>query len=63
MRKVESWGLADERWRLLEEAIFANRLSKGGESHSLYCYPAFGTLRWRDGEPLDAKAYLIAGAQ
>ena len=63
MRKVESWGLADERWRLLEEAIFANRLSKDGESHSLYCYPAFCKLRWRDGEPLDAKAYLIAGAQ
>ena len=63
MRHVEAWGLADERWRLLDDMIFANRISRGGESCILYCYPAFCKLRWREGEPLDAKAYLIAGVQ
>lgn len=63
MRQVESWGLADERWRLLEGTIVAKRASKDGESVMLYCYPAFCKLRWREGEPVDAKAYLIAGVQ
>ena len=63
MQQVESWGLADERWRLLEDTIFATRASRGDESCVLYCYPAFVKLRWRAGEPVDAKAYLIAGAQ
>ena len=63
MRQVESWGLADERWRLLEETIFAMRVSRGEESRVAYCYPAFCKLRWREGEPVDAKAYLIAGIQ
>ncbi len=61
MRRVESWGLADDRWRLLEKTAFVQRLSKDGESHTFYSYPAFLKLRWRDGQPLDAKAYLILG--
>ena len=63
MRQVEAWGLADERWRLLADAAFAKRAAAAGESCLLYCYPAFLKLRWRAGVPLDAKAYLIAGAQ
>jgi hypothetical protein len=63
MRLAESWGLADERWRLLADTAFVKRLSSGDESRILYCYPAFLKLRWRAGEPLDAKAYLIAGVQ
>ena len=31
------------------------------ESAVLYCFPAFIKLRWRAGEPADAKAYLVAG--
>ena len=63
MREVEAWGLADGRWRKLAETTFAKRVSHGDESHMLFCYPAFIKLRWRAGEPVDAKAYIIAGAQ
>ncbi|MEE0026575.1 MAG: hypothetical protein U0J70_03215 [Atopobiaceae bacterium] len=41
--------------------VYANRVAFAGKSARLYCYPAFIKLRWRDGEPLDAKAYLVAG--
>ena len=61
MRQVEDWGLADGRWRLLSDASFATWATLGDESSLLYCYPAFLKLRWRDGDPVDAKAYLIAG--
>ena len=63
MRQVEGWGLADGRWRLLAQAAFATRATFEGESALLFCYPAFVKLRWRDGRPLDAKAYLMAGVQ
>ena len=63
MRRVEEWGLADSRWSLLGDTAFATRATQNGKSTTLYCYPAFLKLRWRDGEPLDAKAYLIAGVQ
>ncbi len=62
MEQVEAWGLSDERWRLLAGTTFAKRISKEDAARLLYCYPAFLKLRWRDGVPLDAKAYLIAGA-
>lgn len=61
MGLVESWGLADGRWRLLADTMFAKRASRNGASCVLFNYPAFVKLRWRDGEPLDAKAYLLAG--
>lgn len=61
MSQVEAWGLADSRWRLLADTMFAKRVTRGDESNLLYCYPAFCKLRWRAGVPLDAKAYLIAG--
>ena len=61
MSQVESWGLADSRWRLLKGTIFAKRATLNDVSNTLYCYPTFIKLRWRDGQPLDAKAYLIAG--
>ena len=63
MGHVEEWGLADERWRLLPQTAFAKRVRRGGKLLTIYCYPAFIKLRWRNGEPLDAKAYLIAGTQ
>lgn len=63
MRKVESWGLADDRWRLLADTGFSKRISHGKSSGLLFCFPAFLKLRWRDGTPLDAKAYLMAGLQ
>lgn len=63
MQQVESWGLADGRWRLMAQAAFAQRVSAKDASAVIYCYPAFIKLRWKGGEPHDAKAYLIAGVQ
>lgn len=63
MERVESWGLADDRWRLLADTIYSKSVSFGGARTMVWCYPTFIKLRWRDGEPLDAKAYLMAGAQ
>ena len=63
MEEIERQGLADGRWRLLEGTAFSQKLSFRGESCLLYCAPVFVKLRWREGRPLDAKAYLIAGAQ
>lgn len=63
MQSVQEAGLADKRWRLLPDVSFAERLSKNGQSRVLYCYPAFIKIRWREGELLDAKTYLLAGEQ
>ena len=63
MAGIQEWGLADDRWRLLEDTAFAQRVTRGSESCLLYCAPVFVKLRWRAGEPLDAKAYLMAGIQ
>lgn len=63
MRDIEQWGLADDRWHLLAKTAFAQRASFAGQSVVISCYPAFVKLRWRDGEPVDAKAYLIAEAK
>ena len=62
MRQLEGCGLADGRWKLLADTAFAKRATLGAESCLLYCVPTFVKLRWRNGNPLDAKAYLIAGA-
>lgn len=63
METIESWGLADERWRLLADTAFATSATFKGQGGTLWCYPTFVKLRWRGGEPLDAKAYLLAGVQ
>ena len=63
MAEIENWGLADSRWRLLEDTAFARRVTHGLESSLLYCAPVFVKLRWREGKPLDAKVYLQAGEQ
>ena len=63
MAQVEDWGLVDGRWRLLADTAFAKRAKHNGDSELIYCFPAFLKLRWRDGKPLDAKAYLMAGMQ
>lgn len=62
MRQLEAWGLSDERWQLISQTAFAKGLSHGGEKCRIHCIPTFVKLRWRGGEPLDAKAYLVARA-
>ena len=52
-------GLADDRLGVLPGTAFAKRLTREGSQVSLSCYPAFVKVRWREGEPLDAKTYLI----
>ena len=63
MHQVETWDLADERWKLLGNTTFVKQIKRKGDNTDapFFCYPAFLKLRWRDGEPLGAKAYLMAG--
>lgn len=56
---LQACGLADERCRLLAQAVFAKRMERGGKSATASCFPAFVKLRWcEDMEPC-AKAYLL----
>ena len=61
MKTVAGWGLTDDRWRLLGDLSFVRKMTVEEDSAVLYCFPAFIKLRWRAGEPADAKAYLLAG--
>ena len=62
MGEIERAGLADGRWRHIPGASFSKLLAVDGEPFALYCTPTFVKLRMRGGKPLDAKAYLQAGA-
>lgn len=57
---MQTRGLADGRCEALAQAAFAKRVNHSDESASISCFPAFVKLRWRDGQPPDAKAYLVA---
>ncbi len=59
---VERLGLADSRWRRIPDTMFSKLAPAGDTVLALYCVPTFVKLRMRDGRPLDAKAYLQAGA-
>ena len=61
MCALEDWGLADDRWRLFPDLSFAQHVSFKGNETSIFLFPAFVKLRWRDGAPLDAKTYLMGG--
>ena len=61
MQWVQDKGLADDRWRSLGNTTFSKRIRRADESAQFYCFPAFLKLRWRNGQPLDAKAYLLCG--
>ncbi len=62
MERLQEMGLVDDRWTLLEEVAYAERVKFGEESVSISCIPAFLKLRWREAQPPDAKAYLVAWA-
>ena len=62
LRAIEGLGLADARWRFIADTIFSRAIYTQGAPLALYCSPTFVKLRMRDGEPLDAKVYLQAGA-
>ena len=63
LREVQDLGLADGRVGQLAGTVFAKRVTYGGESALLSCFPAFIKLRWRASEPTCAKAYLLARAE
>ena len=63
MTKLQDRGLVDGRWQALADVAFAKRIARGDSSVVLSTYTAFVKLRWRDGALLDAKAYVIGGAQ
>lgn len=60
MEKIQSWGLADERWQLLPEATFTKGLSLGAVSLEIVNRPRFMKLRYKEGKPFDAKVYFQA---
>ena len=62
LAQVEQTGLADGRWRLVPGAIYSTLVDAGDAKVALYNVPTFIKLRLREGEPLDAKIYLQAGA-
>lgn len=62
LQEAETWGLSDSRWRYAKDIIFYKHLSLGGANVFLYSVPVFLKVRWREGKPLDAKIYDIAGA-
>lgn len=57
---LQARGLADGRCGLLAQTVFAKRVNRDGESVVVSCSPAFVKLRYREGLPYDAKAYLMA---
>lgn len=60
MEKIQSWGLADERWHLLPEAAFIKKLSLGAVSLEIVNRPRALKLRYKEGKPFDAKVYFLA---
>ena len=60
MKKVESWGLSDERWQYIKAVSFNKCLRLGKVSLYISNLPIFLKLRWRESKPLDAKLYFIA---
>ena len=62
LQQAQTWGLSDSRWRYARDIIFYKRLSFGGANVFLYSVPVFLKVRWREGRPLDAKIYDLAGA-
>ena len=57
---MQARGLADRRCELLSQTSFSKRVEHDGEASLISCFPAFVKLRWRKGQPPDAKAYLVA---
>lgn len=63
LEQVEARGLADGRWRLIPGTVYTGIVEVDEGALALYDVPTFVKLRVRGGKPLDAKAYLQAGAQ
>ncbi len=62
MGEIEGLGLSDGRWRHVPDTAFSKLVALDGDALAMFCAPTFVKLRMRDGEALDAKMYLQAGA-
>lgn len=65
MRLLQTWGLADERWRLVPQASFARSLPMALKDGSLGKYaftlmPQWVKVRWTDCELQPSKLYHLA---
>ncbi len=63
MELLQEWGLADERWRRIADAVFARVVDYDREDGSagrfaLCVLPNYAKVRFRKGLPRDAKFYL-----
>ncbi len=57
IKEIQSWGIADERCRLLGDVVYTWRFPFNNRVIYLVNLPGFIKVRWRDGEPIDSKAY------
>lgn len=62
MGLAEELGMCDKRWQRAVQTLLATKVRMDGQPLAFYCTPVFIKLRLREGEPLDAKLYLQAGA-
>lgn len=61
--RIEARGLADSRWKRIPGTVYTGLVDTAAGPLALYDAPTFVKMRVRDGEPLDAKAYLQAGVR
>ena len=57
IKEIQSWGIADDRCRLLGDVVYMTRFLFNDWVIDLLNLLGFIKVRWRDGEPLDSKAY------
>ena len=67
MEKLESWGLADERWKLIADAAITRQVSIANEDGSegkfgLYVLFNYAKVKFTDGEAHPSKFYLRLGS-
>lgn len=58
LKEIQSWEIADDRCRLLSDVTYMTRFLIYDWVIYLYNLPGFIKVRWRNGEPLDSKAYF-----
>lgn len=64
---LEAWGVADERWRLVPDMTFVRRLPMERDdgtfgTASFILMPQWIKIRWKNGELVPSKLYVLARA-
>ena len=65
---LETWGVADDRWRAIASSSFGTAIPLPAEAGAdkallMSCLPAFIKVKWRNGQPQPAKVYLQCAAR